>query len=172
MALRPYTKTNFLELWRSVLPSEYTAPIETEASGAGFDVPSLQAAIFEAVEDNVNVSQQAYFLRRHSIQTGTTAGSGRKAATTLKVSRAAPVLGDLRVRLGQVFVAKATDSLGGELALGRFMATAEVQLPEGVGGPIDVPVEAEFEGYAGNVWEGTITTIEPEGRLSVPAIVT
>jgi hypothetical protein len=172
MALRPSTAQDFLRLWRSVLPPGYTTAIEAEAEGAGFDVPALQAAIWADVDANVNVSQQAYFLRAHSIQTGPVASSGAKAQTTLKVYRAAPVLGDLQVRGGQVFVAKATDSLGGELVLGRFLAVAAVPLPEGESGPIDVLVEAEFEGYAGNVWEETITSFELEGRLAVPSIIT
>ena len=172
MALRPSTKEDFLTLWRSVLPGDYTEAIENEASGAGFDVPSLQAAIFADFENNLNVSQQAYFLRQHSIQTGAPASSGAKARTTLQLYRVAPVLGDILIPQGRVFLAVASDSNGGELALGRFMAVEAVTLPEGNGGPVAALVEAEFEGYAGNVWEGVITRFESQGRLSVPAIIT
>lgn len=172
MALRPSTQADFLALWRTVLPADYTAPIEAEAEGAGFDLASLQAAIFADFEDNLNVSQQAYFLRQHSIQTGATASSGAKARTTLQLFRAAPVLGDLLVTRGQVFLAIVTDSLGGELRLGRFLSVTDVTLPEGSGGPVAVEVEAEFEGYTGNVFEGAINSFELQGRLSVPAIIT
>ncbi len=172
MALRPSTKEDFLRIWRDVLPPGYTLPIEEEAEGAGFDVPSLAAAIFEAFERDLNVSQQAYFLRRHSIQTGDVARGGAKARTTLQLYRAAPALGDLLVREGTAFPAQVSDSLGGRLTLGRFLAVADTVLPSGAGGPIAVEVEAEFEGYAGNVWEGTITTFEAQGRLSVAALVT
>lgn len=171
MALRPFTKTEFEALWRSILPADYTDPIETEAQSAGFDVPSLQSAIFAEFERNANISQQAYFLRRHSIQTGERAASGAKARTTLQLYRAAPALGDVLIHEGKVFLAEAQDSLGGSLALGRFLAVSAVTLPQGQSGPVAVLVEAEFEGYAGNVWEGTILRAEPEGRLSVPAIV-
>lgn len=172
MALRPFTKTDFEALWRSVLPADYTDSIENEAQAAGFDVPALQSAIFADFERNLNVSQQAYFLRQHSIQTGERAASGAKARTTLQLYRAAPALGDVLIHEGKAFLAEVQDSLGGTLALGRFLAVAAVTLPEGQGGPIDVEVEAEFEGYTGNVWEGTILRAEPEGRLAVPAIVT
>jgi hypothetical protein len=172
MALRPFTQADFLNLWRAVLPLDYTEGIENEAQGAGFDVPSLQAAIFAGFEDNLNISQQAYFLRQHSIQTGPTASSGAKARTTLQLFRAAPVLGDLLVNVGQVFLATATDSLGSLLSLGRFLAVQSVTLPAGSTGPVAVEVEAEFEGYTGNVWPGVIAAFEPQGRLTVPAIVT
>ncbi len=171
MAIRPSSQVDFLALWRSILPGDYTESIENEAQSAGFDVPSLQAAIFAGYEDNLNISQQAYFLRQHSIQTGPTASSGAKARTTLQLFRSAPVLGDLLITQGQVFIAAATDSLGGTLALGRFLAVAPVTLAAGNVGPVAVEVEAEFEGYTGNVWEGVITAFEEQGRLSVPGIV-
>ncbi len=172
MALQPFTKEDFLNLWRAILPADYTEGIENEAQGAGFDIASLQSAIWDSFEHDMNVSQQAYFLRQHSIQTGTPAGKGVKASTTLQLFRAAPVLGALLVPAGRVFQATATDSLGGLLSLGRFLAVADVTLPQGNGGPVAVLVEAEFEGYAGNVWDGVITSFESEGRLSVPALVT
>lgn len=172
MALRPSTQTDFLTLWRSILPGEYTEAIEQEAAGAGFDIPSLQAAIFAGFEENLNVSQQAYFLRQHSIQSGATAGKGAKARTTLQLFRRAPVLGDILIQQGRRFVATATDSNGGELVLGHFLAVEAVTLPQGNGGPVAVLVEAEFEGYAGNVWEGVITSFEPQGHLSVAAVIT
>lgn len=172
MALRPATQADFLALWRSILPAAYTDPIEQEAEGAGLDIPSLQAAVWAEFETNCNVSQQAYFLRQHSIATGATAASGAKARTTLQVYRAAPALGDLLIPQGRVFLAIATDSLGGALALGRFLAVASVTLPAGGGGPVAVEVEAEFEGYAGNVWEGVINSFEDAGRLAVPALIT
>lgn len=172
MALRPSTQADFLNLWRQVLPASYTEPIESEAEGAGFDIPSLQAAIWADFESNLNVSQQAYFLRQHSIQTGATAAGGAKARTTLQLYRAAPALGAVLVPQGHVFLAVATDSFGGELPLGRYLAVSAVTIASGAGGPIAVEVEAEFEGYAGNVWEGVITRAEPQGRLSVPSLIT
>lgn len=172
MALRPSTKLDFQALWRSVLPASYTEPIEQEAEGAGFDIPALQAAIWEGFENDLNLSQQAYFLRRHSIATGPTAAGGAKARTTLELYRAAPAIGDVLIPQGRPFQATATDSFGGELLLGRFFAVEEVTIPEGETGPFEVEVEAEFEGYAGNVWEGCITAFEPQGRLTVPALIT
>ena len=135
MALRPSTQADFEALWRLVLPPEYTESIESEAQSAGFDIPALQAAIFAEFERNVNISQQAYFLRRHSIETGARAAGGAKARTTLQLFRTAPALGDVLIRLGTVFLAEAQDSLGGTLALGRFLALEAVTLPEGDGGP-------------------------------------
>lgn len=172
MALRPSTQADFLALWRSILPADYTESIEAEAQGAGFDVASLQAAVFAGFEENLNVSQQAYFLRQHSIQTGVTAARGAKATTTLQLFRVAPVLGDLFVAAGQVFLATATDSLGTELALGHFLAVTDVILPAGSVGPVAVDVVAEFEGYTGNVPSGVITSFELQGRLSVPGLIT
>src|SRR5258705_4075345 len=108
MAIRPSTKADFLNLWRAILPADYTAGIEDEAQGAGLDIAALQSAIWDSFEDNMNVSQQAYFLRQHSIQTGTPAGKGAKARTTLQLFRASPVLGALLVPAGRVFQALAT----------------------------------------------------------------
>ena len=68
--MRPsFPKEHFLNLWRAIFPRSYTQPIEDENDGESFDVPSAQAAIMEHASEAFEISQQAYFLKPHSIQT-------------------------------------------------------------------------------------------------------
>ena len=169
MALRPFSKEEFLELWRRVLPASYTGPIEREGDGVGLDVPASHAAMWAEVEQALNLSQQGYYLRRHSTQTGPVSSGARKGSGQVLVARAAPTVGALTLPQGTVFRGLATDSLGAELFLGRWLSTAEVVLPEGSLGPAPVPVEAEFQGYTGNVPPGYVVAFEELGRAEVPS---
>lgn len=171
MALCVWKAKDFLDLWRGVLPVDYTEPIESDG-GVGFDIPSAQARMWERVDQAVNLSTQAMFFRPHSAQSGPVAAFGRRAQGAIEVYRAAPAVGDLLARAGQFLVAEALDSVGGTLQLGRLQVVEDTILPEGSGGPIAVEVEAEFAGYDGNQWEGVVVRFEDEGRLTVPAELT
>ncbi len=171
MPLQPYTQTDFLELWRRVLPRSYTEPIETEGGGVGFDLPSAHAAIWARVEVSLNLTQQGYYLRAHSSATGPIAASAEKATGQVLVTRAAPTVGAITLPVGTVFRALARSSLGGELFLGRYFSTATVTLPQGSVGPFVVPVEAEFPGYTGNLDPGYITEFQTLGSAEVPVTV-
>src|SRR5262252_565380 len=168
MPLQPFSKDDFLDLWRRVLPGSYTQPIETEGDGIGFDVPSSHAAMWAEVEVSLNLSQQGYYLRAHSGATGPIAASAQKALGSVLVARAAPTIGALVLPVGTIFRAVSRNSNGGELFLGRYLSTAEVTLPQGSVGPFTVPVEAEFPGYTGNLWAGYITEFEQLGAAEVP----
>ncbi len=171
MALCVFLKGDFLDLWRRALPKHYTEPIENEGDGEGFDVPSSQAAVWEEFERSLNLNQQAYFLRPHSTQSGPIARSGAKATGTIELRRVAPALGSIVIPPGQRLIAETTDSFGGVLGLGRVLLVDGVTLPEGTGGPVVVDVEAEFQGYSGNLVPGMVVRFEEQGRLSVPAVV-
>ncbi len=171
MALVPFLADDFLELWRRVLPSSYTHPIETEADGVGLDIPAAHAAIWAEVEGSFNLTQQGYYLRRHSTATGPVAANPRQAVGQVLVARAAPTLGDIVLPQGTRFRALATDSLGDELSLGTYLSTADVTLPEGSVGPFAVPVAAEFPGYTGNLRPGYVTAFQDLGTVEVPCTV-
>lgn len=170
MALVPALKEAFLSLWRAVLPRFYTQPIEDEGDGEGFDVPSSHAAIFEQLEDAANVSQQSYYLKPHSTQTGAIAASGRKASGEVLVTRAAPTVGELTLPIGTVFEAHEPTSLGDDRLLGRYLSLEEVTLPQSVT-PQTVAVEAEFQGYTGNVRATVVDRFAELGRRSVQSRV-
>jgi hypothetical protein len=172
MALQPLDRNGFLALWRSLVPSSYAAPIlEDDANGGvGLDPAAVHAKVWEAFEQAINRSQQAYYLRPHSTQTGPIASGPVKASGAVLVHRAAPALGTLLMPAGTVLLANAIDSFGGTLFLGRYLTTQAFEIPEGVG-PFSVPVEAEFPGYTGNIMSGFVTTFEALGRLSVPSKV-
>jgi hypothetical protein len=171
--MQPFTKDDYIALWRSVLPRFYTEPLETEADGRGFDVANAQAAIFARFEAAANVSQQAYFLRRHSIQTGEIARGPRKASGYVVVSRLAPNLGDILIQAGAFLEAEQLGTAGEIVSLGRYVTTADFTIPEGSGAAIQVPVEAEFQGYTGNLeFPFQIVRFAPQGRATVPCTVT
>lgn len=169
MKNEPFTKDDFLDLWRQVLPKMYTDPIENEANGQGFDIPSLQAAIFARFEAAVNTNQQAYFLRRHSNQTGEIARAGAKARGTVYISRPS---GDAAVTVprGTILIAEQRGTVGETVTVGRYLTTHDATLGEGDAGPVAVEVEAEFPGYSGNLeFPGMIVRIQALGRATVKA---
>lgn len=172
MPLQPLDQAGFLALWRSLVPSSYAAPIlaDDAKGGVGLDPAAVHGKVWEAFEQAINRSQQAYYLRPHSTQTGPVASGPVKASGSVLISRAAPALGELLMPGGTVLLANALDSFGGTLFLGRYLTTQAFTIPEGVG-PFTVPVEAEFPGYTGNIMSGFATTFEALGRLSVPSIV-
>jgi hypothetical protein len=172
MACEPLNKDQFIELWQRVLPRSYTAPIKDERAGRGMDVPCLQARIWELFCENLEISQQAYYLLPHSTQTRPESSGQGKATGVVFLQRSAPVLGDIVVPQGTVFEARVTDSFGDSLLIGRYLSTLPVVLPEGDGQPILIPVEAEFPGYAGNIVAGLINNAEPQTRLDTPATLT
>lgn len=171
MPLQPLDRAGFLALWRSLVPSSYSGPIEQDAAngGAGLDPAASHAAVWEAFERAINRSQQAYYLRPHSTQTGSIASGPVKASGTVLLRRSAPVRGSLVVPQGTALPAFATDSFGQPLFLGNYLTTADATLGESVG-PFIVPVEAEFSGYTGNLASGFIGSFEALGRLSVPSL--
>lgn len=169
MALQPFIKADFLQLWRGVLPESYTYPLEQ--SEAGLDIPSAHAAIWARVEQAANRSQGSYYLRAHSTQTAPIASGPVKATGTVELRRAAPALGDIAFPRGTVLIAEVRDSLGGTLFLGRFLTTADAQIDDASIGPVTVVVEAEFPGYTGEVAAGSIVRFEPQGRRTTPATV-
>jgi len=171
MGCKPFTDSDYEELWRRILPNSYTQPIEDEGQGQGFDVPALQAEIWARFEDAANVSQQAYFLKPHSIQTAEEAKSGRKATTTVQITRAAPANGAINLPIGTLFDAAVTSSLGDPYPLGRFKLISALLFGDGVSGPLAAPLEAEFVGYTGNTREGTINAFSSLGKLTVPGVV-
>lgn len=168
----PLTKDDYLELWRGVLPSSYTDPIEQSGDGRGFDIPSLQGAIFAHFAENMEVTQQAYFLRRYSGASRAHAGGARKAQGFLSITRAAPTVGGITITAGTIVIATAIDSFGDELQVGRYLVTADTVLSEGNGTAVPLPVVAEYAGYAGNVPAGFSFAFDERGRKSVPSVIT
>ncbi len=171
MGIRPYTKDEYLELWRQVLPKFYTDPIEAEGDGRGFDIPSLQAAIFERFERAANITQQAYFLRPHSIQTEEIARGAAKARGSVLVSRLSAALGSLIIPAGTPFEAEQIDSYGQAVSLGIYRSLSDVTLASGALGPVSVTVEASYPGHSGNLeFPGQIVRFAPLGRATVKVV--
>lgn len=170
MGIKPFTQEDYLALWRSVLPKFYTDPIEHEGEGRGFDVPSSQAAIFARIESAANVSQQAYFLRPHSTQTGEIARSANKARGPVFISRLEAGLGSILIPAGTPFEAEQLGGAGEVVSLGRYYLLSAVTLTSGSLGPLQGTVEAEFAGYTGNLeFPGQIVRFAPLGRATVRA---
>lgn len=168
MGIKPFTQEDYLALWRAVLPKFYTDPIENEGEGRGFDVPSSQAAIFARYEAAANVSQQAYFLRPHSIQTGEIARGSAKARGPVFISRLEAGLGSILIPAGTPLEAEQLGSAGEVVSLGRYFLLSAVTMASGAVGPLQATVEAEFPGYTGNLeFPGQIVRFAPQGRATV-----
>lgn len=169
MALQVFTQAEFLALWKALLPEGYTQPIEQ--SETGLDIPASHAKMWERVEQALNVSAQAYYLRYHSTQTGAPASGPVKSTGSVQLRRLAPALGEIAISAGTVIRAVARDSFGGTLFLGNYLTLDPALFASGALGPLTVRVEAEFPGYTGDQIPGMLTEFEPLGRFEVPGIV-
>ena len=132
--MRPsFSKEHFLTLWRAIFPRSYTQPIEDENGGESFDIPSSQAAIFAAASEAFEISQQAYFLKPHSIQTKPESSGEAKSTGTVLLVRAAPANFDLQLEPGDVFklVAEMTDSLGRTVEQDSYQLAQSIVFREG-----------------------------------------
>src|SRR6187549_75628 len=131
MPLRPFTKNDYVTLWRSILPTSYTDPIETEGSGRGMDVPSALAAMSARLARAANVTTQALYLRPHSDQTEEIARGARKASGVVYVARSAPNLGELVVPVGTWLEAEQRGIAGEVVPLGRYAIKQALIVDEG-----------------------------------------
>jgi hypothetical protein len=169
VGLKVFTQAEFLALWKGLLPEGYTDPIEQSESG--LDIPAAHAKMWERVEIAFNVSQQAYYLRYHSTQTGIPASGAVKATGSVLLRRSAPALGEIVVPLGTVIRAVMRDSFGQRLFLGNYLTLEETVFTSGALGPLTVQVEAEFPGYTGDQLPGMLIEFEALGRVTVPGEV-
>jgi hypothetical protein len=171
--MKPATEADFLDLWRSVLPRFYTAPIENEGDGRGLDVPTLQAAIMARLERAANVNQQAYYLRPHSTQTGEIARSAARARGTVRFTRVGSVAAELRIPSQTILEAEQLGPTGETVSLGRYLTTTETVMESGFAGPESVVIEAEHPGYHGNLdYPGQVVRFAALGRAQVRAVAT
>jgi hypothetical protein len=163
----PWSKDQFLDLWRSFFPDGFVVPIEEENGGFGLLPFAAQAAIFARLSEALNVTTQAYYLRDHSSKTGDFARGEARATGELVIRRTGYAGGDVTVTKGTEFVSDVVTSIGvldGE----RFRATSDVTMTAGSLGPVTVPVEAVRPGWQGNVPAGSITRFAVRGRASIP----
>lgn len=169
MSFQPISKDELLALWRSLFPRGYTAPIETEGDGQGFDAVAQQAEQLARVATAENVTTQAYYLRPHSTQTAPESAGERRATGTLLVTRAAPATGSITLAQGTEWVADVVSPSGLVSDGIRVRSTADVTIPAGALGAATVPVEAVRAGYQGNLLPETVTRFAARGRATVPS---
>lgn len=167
MSFPPSTYDDLIELWRSLFPRGFTAPIEDEGDGQGFDGYAAQIRMTERVSHALNVTTQAYYLRPHSGQTAPPAAGARRAVGTVEVTRLPPATGPITLIAGVELVADVRTIDGTVLDGIRLRVTTDTTLPAGALGPFLVPIEAVRVGYQGNLRPGTITRFAARGRASI-----
>jgi hypothetical protein len=170
MPLPPLTKEDLIELWRRINPPNYTVPIEDEQNGQGFDVPSAQAEIFAFADQEVNEAFQSHYLKPSADQTGDPASAGVKATTEVQITRVTSTVGDLPLDAGTKLAVEQLGSLGQTIELVNFELAEALTLPEGDRGPFTAQVQAQVEGYAGNVAAGSIVGFLELGRAAVSPV--
>lgn len=165
---QPWTKADFLALWRSFFPDDFVVPLEIENGGFGTIPYASQAAIFERLSEALNVTTQAYYLRDHSSKTGDYSRGEARATGELQVSRVGYAGGDIVIVEGTEFVADVVTPSGRILDGELFRATSEATIAAGTLGPVTVAIEAVRAGWQGNVPAGSIARFKLLGRASVP----
>lgn len=173
MPVRRLNKDQFVDLFRSVLPESYTAPLESEDDAAGLDIVYAFGAMLELADCASNKGSQSQYLREHSAQTDVPASGAVKAQGTLLCSRQTVFLGDVEVRAGTLVECYRLDSFGEEQIVGYYVTTETVTLPEGSSAQVSVLVEAQYVGYAGNIPDnGALFRFATVGRSDVKATFT
>lgn len=166
MAFPPLTQDDLLALWRTLFPSGYTQPIETQAGGQGLDQAAMQAAIFARVAEAANVTFGALYLRPHSTQTAPPAAGAQHATVTLDIVRAAPATGEITLVAGVAFVATIRTPSGRSLDGVTFEVLADTVIPAG-SLTTQVEVRASRVGFSSNVPAGSVSRFVQRGTASV-----
>ena len=167
MAFEPQDQAGFLELWRRIFPDGYTDPIENEALGQGFDIPALQAKIFERVSEGIATTMQAYYLKPNSTQTRPHSSGGVRASGSVEVSRTAPADAEITLFQGTALIGIQPGTLGQDIEITTYVFTEDVVIPAGSLGPVTAAIEASVIGYQANVVEGTIENFVERGRAAI-----
>lgn len=168
MAFPASDADGLLAVWRTLFPRGFTAPIEAEGDGQGFDAYAQQIEQFVRASIAANVDAQAYYLRPHSTQTAPPAQGAVAASGTVSVARSAPTPGDITISAGTAFVADVRTPSGATLDGSLFVATADTLLPAGSTVSVAVPVACSRTGYQGNLPPDSIVRFALRGRATVP----
>lgn len=167
MALPVFDRDFYLELWRRVLASDYVLGIEEGGNGQGLDVPAVLAAMWERYEEAINVTQQAYYLKAHSTQTGEPASGAQFAAGSVEMRRAGNAEGVVTIPAGTVVEAHLLGSRGQDILQATFAVLVDVTLPAGDPGPVTLAIEATRAGRESNVAAGKIDRFAELGRAEI-----
>jgi len=171
MPVQRLTKDDFAEIYRRVLPPMYVAPLDEQDDGIGMDLPYAFAAMAELADCASNKGTQSYFLRPHSDQTDEPATGDTTASGVLLMRREGYSGGDITIPRGTIVEAHQTDSYGEDALIGRYRTTEPVTVLSGNGSYVDLPIEAEYPGYFGNLPEqGATFRFADQGHISVPCI--
>ena len=168
MAFRVLSKEWFLSLWRTLVPSSYSAPLETENDGAGLDLTAQSTAIFSRASEAASVTTQAYYIRPHSTQDNPPGAGAEFAIGVITITRSAPAIGDITVPAGTMVVATVRHPDGTTSEGERFVTSYDVTLPSGGTLPYSVDVQALRVGYQGNLEAGSIDHFSATGTASLP----
>jgi len=153
------SQTDLLDAMRAVVDAAYLEPLETEDSGAGFDIYRAIAAIFERASQAVERSTQAMYITAHSAQTDPPAVGGARAAGVLAVTREAPTDGAVVLLVGDVLVMTVTGPDADTVIDAKLEVTTATTFAAGVSGPVLVPVRALRVGYHANLGASTSRTV-------------
>jgi hypothetical protein len=171
MSVARSTKEDFVDIYRTVLPPAYVAPLEEQDDGAGMDLAYAIAAMAELADCASNKGTQAYFQRPHSDQTDEPAAAPVKASGAFLVSRVGYSVGSVVVPAGTIIEAYRIDSYGDEEIVGRYLTAASVTVAEGTGESELLQIEAEFPGYIGNLLASSVLLrFAAIGASSIPCI--
>lgn len=165
MPFKPWKISDFIGLFRRLVPDAYSVPMETEAGGQGADPVYGFAAQSTRVSEAINTTQQSYFIFPHSQQTGEPASGPSNAQVTLLVSRTSSA-GTITIPAGTVFVADVLNSDGTILDGEFFISQNDLIFGPGQLGPVVCFCKAERIGYQGNVRAGSIKRFALLGTIA------
>lgn len=157
----PFTKTELIGLWRSVVDPEFGRRFEEAGDGGGFEPYTQGMDQLVRVSESIDTTTQAMFILPHSSQTAPPAAGAARALVTLTFTRTGDARHALVISTDVVLEEETTDY--GELGpiavrTGRkYRITTPAVLGPGKLGPVSVVCEAVRAGYSYNgAFEGNI----------------
>lgn len=154
----PWTKLDFVELWKTLFPASYIRAME---ESAGFDWIEASAAVFARADGAISSTQQRFFIKPHSQQRSDPASAGDRSRGDVTIRRANTV-GAFTVPAGTIIRPKTTSSYGGELLGAAFTLSSAVAFADGEDSKVGTLV-ALSEGEFANIVE-TEAEIDLVGR--------
>ena len=168
------TLDELIEVWRQAMDPGYTRPLETEAEGRGLDIIAGLAATFVRASEAVQLTTQSFYLKEHSTQLDPPASGGVKATGKVELRAETPtdgvILIDASASISPTIRAVSTNPDGDEIGGPVFNIVGPLpinEFPAFSEGPFELDVEADREGFIGNLKAGTRAQIEE--RLSFTA---
>lgn len=160
------TTEALLDIWRTVLPESYVAPLEDENDGQGLDVIASIAEVFARVAVSVETTTQAMYVFPHSDEVAPPAAGGVQSSGTIDVTRVASTYGDVELLDGDPLSTLVRNEDGDDIVEIGVEVDGDQTIPGGSTSAVTVNVRSSRAGHHTNVEAGKGRSVRFLRRLT------